>query len=397
MKAMTTTKDVYIASCARTPIAGFTGSFAEIHAPQLGGLVIKEAVLRAGLSAEAVNEVFMGCVLSAGLGQNPARQASIDGGIPSLVPATTINKVCGSGLQSVVLAGRSIRSGDIDIAVAGGMENMTRAPYLLAKARSGYRLGSAEMLDALMHDGLMDAYAQVPMGNYAEACATELGFTREQQDDYAIASNLRARAAIESGAFKAEIVPVQVTRGKETAEVSEDEQPRRFDEQKMRRLRPVFTENGTVTAGNASSINDAAAALVVASRAACEAHGITPVARILGATSAGVAPEWFTLAPVDAVRSLLTKLNLTVADVDLFEINEAFAVVALAAMKRLDIPHEKLNVHGGAVALGHPIGASGARILITLLHALASRGGRIGIAAICIGGGEAIAMAVEML
>ncbi len=397
MKDTTTETDVFIASCVRTPIASFNGSFAEIPAPQLGALAIRQAILRAQLPAESINEVFMGCVLTAGLGQNPARQASIHAGIPHSVPATTLNKVCGSGLQAVVLAGRSIRSGDIDIAVAGGMENMTRAPYLLAKARGGYRLGNAEMIDALMHDGLLDAYTQIPMGVYAETCVAELGFTREQQDDFAIESNMRARAAIESGDFAAEIVAVEVARGKETVEISQDEQPKRFDEQKMRRLRPVFADDGTVTAGNASSINDAAAAVVVASRAACKAHGIRPVARILGATSAGVAPEWFTLAPVDAVRALLTKRDLTVADIDLFEINEAFAMVALAAMKQLDIPHEKLNVHGGAVALGHPIGASGARILTTLIHALASRGGRIGIAAICIGGGEAVAMAVERL
>ena len=398
MKDTKPTDVVYVASCVRTPIAAFNGSFSEVPAPELGGIVIREALGRAGLAAEAVDEVFMGCVLSAGLGQNPARQAGILAGLPPRVPATTLNKVCGSGLQAVALAARSIRCGDADVVVAGGMENMTRAPYLLPKARGGYRLGNAELVDSLMNDGLLDAYAHVPMGLYAEACATELEFTREEQDDFAVTSNLRARGAIESGAFSAEIVPVQVKSGKGTAEVSQDEQPQRFDEAKLRRLRPVFTEGGTVTAGNASSLNDAAAAVVVASRMRrARQHGLRPIARILGAVTVGTAPEWFTLAPVEAVRQLLAKLSLTVADVDLFEINEAFAVVVLAAMKQLALPPEKVNVRGGAVALGHPIGASGARILTTLTHALAQRGGRIGIAAVCIGGGEAVALAVKLL
>ena len=397
MKDTTTADGVYVASCVRTPIAAFNGSFSEVPAPELGSVVIREALQRAGLTAESVDEVFMGCVLTAGLGQNPARQASILAGLPPRVPATTLNKVCGSGLQAVVLAARSIRSGDADVVVAGGMENMTRAPYLLPKARGGYRLGNAELVDSLMNDGLLDAYAHVPMGVYAEACATELGFTREQQDDFAVTSNLRAHDAIASGAFAPEIVPVQVKSGKGTAEISQDEQPQRFDEAKLRRLRPVFTEGGTVTAGNASSLNDAAAAVVVASRAACETHGLRPVARILGAVTVGTAPEWFTLAPVEAIRRLLAKFSLTVSDVDLFEINEAFAVVVMAAMKQLALPPEKVNVQGGAVALGHPIGASGARILTTLIHALAQRGGKIGIAAVCIGGGEAVALAVERL
>ncbi len=397
MKDTRTANDVYLVSCARTPIARFQGSFADIPAPQLGGTVIREAIRRSGLPAESVNEVFMGNVLSAGLGQNPARQASLAAGLPPRVSATTLNKVCGSGLQAVVLADRSIRCGDSDVVVAGGMENMTRAPYLLSRARGGYRLGNAEMIDALMNDGLLDAYEAVPMGVYAEACATELGFSRIQQDDFAVLSNVRAREAIDSGAFDAEIVAVQATVGKQTVEICRDEQPQRFEEQKLRRLRPVFAEEGTVTAGNASSLNDAAAAVVVASRAACDARGLRPLARILGATVAGVAPEWFTLAPVEATRMLLAKLDLTVTDVDLFEINEAFAVVALAAMKQLDIPAAKFNVHGGAVALGHPLGASGARILVTLLHALSCHAGKIGIAAICIGGGEAIAIAVERL
>jgi len=391
-------EEVYIASFARTPVGMFHGALAETPATELGGIVLRHALLRAGVSGSLVDEVFMGNVLPAGLGQNPARQAAILAGIPSSVGAVTLNKVCGSGLHAVLMAERSIRSGEASIVAAGGMENMTRAPYLLTKGRGGYRIGNAEIVDSMMNDGLTDAYEHVAMGVYAEACAEKYGLTREAQDDFAVVSNLRARASIDSGAFKAEIVPVPVMAGKDSVEFSEDEQPQRFNEAKLRRLRPAFAkQGGTITAGNASSINDGAAAVTVVSEAACREHGIKPIARILGSVTVGGDPEWFTMAPVQAVNKLLAKLSLNVSDVDLFEINEAFAAATLAVMQELGVSQEKTNVQGGAVALGHPIGASGARVLVTLLSALEQRGGKLGVATLCIGGGEAVAMAVERL
>jgi acetyl-CoA C-acetyltransferase len=391
-----TTEPSYIVSYARTPFARFNGSFSEIPATRLGGYAIAEAISRAGLPMHAIDEVIMGNVLGAGLGQNPARQAAISAGVPPSVSAATVNKVCGSGLYAAILADRSIRCGDSDIVVAGGMENMTRAPYLLRKARLGYRMGNDELVDSLMNDGLIDAYEPASMGVFAEATAKKLGFRREEQDDYAVISNQRAIAAIEAGAFATEIVSVSATADKRRIDVSEDEQPRRFNEEKLRSLKPAFAEDGTITAGSASSINDGAGALIVASRQACERHGLSPVAQILGYSMAGGDSSEFTVAPVAALDKLLLALSLSVADIDLFEINEAFAVTVLAAMGQLNIPHAKVNIHGGAVALGHPLGASGARVLMSLLNGLARTGGSTGIATLCIGGGEAVAMALKL-
>jgi acetyl-CoA C-acetyltransferase len=340
--------------------------------------------------------VIFGNVVSAGLGQNVARQAAIGAGLDPKVGATTVNKVCGSGLKSVMLAAQSIKCGDASAIVAGGAENMSRAPYLLEKARSGYRMGNGEIVDSMIRDGLWDVYKNVHMGICGDQCAAKYGFTREQQDDYAVASFTRAIAASTKGLFTHEIEPVQVKAGRETMAVTEDENPKKFNEDKLRKLRAAFGEKGTVTAGNASSINDGAAALVVLSDEKVKALGIQPQAKILGYATFSREPEWFTLAPIGAIEKLLKKLSLKVSNVDLFEINEAFSVVPMAAMKDLGIPHERVNVHGGAVALGHPIGASGARTLVTLINALKQRGGRIGINSLCIGGGEAVAMAVEI-
>ena len=391
------TNNVYIAGAVRTAIGGFNGAFAEVPAPLLGSAVIRAALERAGISDDVVDEVIMGNVLSAGLGQNPARQAAINAGLPSTVGATTVSKVCGSGLKSVMLAAQAIRCGDASVVVAGGMENMSRAPYLLDKARHGYRMGNAEIIDSLIRDGLCDAYQSTHMGIGGDLCAAHYGFTRAQQDDYAVESHQRARAAIDAGFFASEIIPLEAPAGKSFTVITEDEQPRRFDEGKLRSLRPAFSSDGTVTAGNASSINDASAAMVVLSEASCEQYGSTPVARILGYSTFAREPEWFTRAPIDALRILMEKLSLSINDVDLFEINEAFAGVPMAVMRELDVPHEKINVHGGAIALGHPIGASGARTLVTLLHAMRQREAKIGVTTLCVGGGEAVAMAVELV
>ena len=386
---------IFLAGACRTPIGAFQGGFADVPATQLGSVALRASLDRAGIAPEAFTEVILGNVLSAGLGQNPARQAAIGAGIPYTSGAFTVNKVCGSGLTAVVLAIQAIRCGEASVLAAGGMENMTRAPYLLERARSGYRLGDGVLVDALMRDGLCDAYESVPMGVFADRCASSLGFTRGQQDDYAVASYQRAQAAMREGAFLGEIVPVSAHRGKAPVEVCEDEEPNVFQEAKLRGLKPAFSSDGTVTAGNASSISDGAASLVVASEEACQAVGMTMQARVLGYAFSSREPEWFTLAPIDAISKLLRALSLDAASVDLFEINEAFAVVPLAAMAHLDIPHEKVDIHGGAIALGHPIGASAARILVTLIHALHRTRARIGIASLCIGGGEAVAIAVE--
>jgi acetyl-CoA C-acetyltransferase len=388
--------DVYLAGAVRTPIGGFNGALAEVSAAALGSAAIRAALERAGAAADQVDEVIMGNVLTAGAGQNPARQASIGAGLGPAVGATTVGKVCGSGLKAVMLAAQAVQCGDASIVVAGGMENMSRAPYLLDKARNGYRMGHGELVDSILRDGLTDVYSGLIMGTCGDRCAAKYEFTRQQQDDFAVASYQRALAAAAGGIFAREIIPVTAPAGKTTALVAEDEQPKRFNEEKLRQLRPAFAKDGTITAGNASSINDGAAAVVVLSREKVRSLGIKPAARILGYATSSREPEWFTLAPIDAMTRLMKKLSLKVSEVDLFEINEAFAVVTMAAMKDLSIPHEKVNVYGGAVALGHPIGASGARTLVTLLNAMRERRGRIGITSLCIGGGEAVAMAVEL-
>jgi acetyl-CoA C-acetyltransferase len=390
-------KQVYLAGAVRTAIGGFQGALAEVPAPVLGATAIKAAIQRAGLPPDQVDEVIFGNVLSAGLGQNPARQATIGAGLKPSVGATTINKVCGSGLKAVMLAAQAIQVGDSSVVIAGGMESMSRAPYLLEKARNGYRMGHGELIDSMIKDGLWDVYNNLHMGMCGDRCATQYGFTRQQQDDFAVASFKRALAAAGGGGFADEIVPVEVAAGKTTTIVKEDEQPKRFNEEKLRALRPAFGKEGTVTAGNASSINDGAAAVVVASAEKAKSLGVRPQARILGYATASREPEWFTIAPIGAITKLMDQLSLKVSNVDLFEINEAFSVVPMAAMKEIGIPHEKVNVNGGAVALGHPIGASGARTLVTLLNAMRQRKATIGIDALCIGGGEAVAMAVELL
>ena len=390
-------KQVYLAGGARTAIGAFAGAFSEVSAPTLGSTAIKAALSRANVPLTAVEEVIMGNVIGAGLGQNVARQATIGAGLPVSVGATTVNKVCGSGLKAVMLAAQAIQCGDADVIVAGGMENMTRAPFLLEKARAGYRMGDGTLVDAMLRDGLWDVYNNLHMGVCGDHCAARYGFTRNAIDDFAVESFKRALKAQEEGTFAEEIVPVDITDKKGTTTVNRDEGPAKFNEEKLRKLRPAFGTGGTVTAGNASSINDGAAAVVVLSEEKSDELGAQPQARILGYSTYSREPMWFTLAPTGAIQNLMTELELTVADVDLFEVNEAFAVVAMAAMAELEIPHEKVNVLGGAVALGHPIGASGTRVLVTLLNALRQRDGKIGIASLCIGGGEAVALAVERL
>jgi acetyl-CoA C-acetyltransferase len=390
-------QQLYIAGGVRTAIGAFQGSLADVPAPQLGATVIKAAISRAGLSPDQIDEVIFGNVVSAGLGQNPARQAMIAAGLPQSVGATTVNKVCGSGLKAVMLAAQAVQSGDAAVVVAGGMESMSRAPYLLDKARTGYRMGNGELIDAVIKDGLWDVYNNIHMGMCGDRCAAQYNFSRQQQDDYAVTSFKRALAAIAANGFADEITPVEFTTGKTSVVVREDEQPKRFNEEKLRQLRPAFGKDGTVTAGNASSINDGAAAVVVVSAEKAKSLGVRPQARILGYATASREPEWFTVAPVGALTRLMDQLSLKTGNVDLFEINEAFSVVPMVAMKELGIPHEKVNVNGGAVALGHPIGASGARTLVTLLHAMKQRKATIGIDVLCIGGGEAVAMAVELL
>ncbi len=367
-----------------------------MSAPKLGAIVIGEAVRRAGIAPEDVSEVIMGNVLTAGVGQAPARQAALGAGLPHSVPCMTINKVCGSGLKSVMLAAQAIMTGDANVVVAGGMESMSNAPYLLDKARSGYGFGHAQLIDSMIKDGLWDVYNDFHMGNAAELCASECNIPRESQDEFAINSYKRALQAIESGAFADEIVSVEIPQRKgDPVVVSEDEEPKRVKFEKIPSLRPAFQKDGTVTAANASSLNDGAAALVVASEEWAKAHGIQPVAKIVTQASFAKAPEWFTTAPADVIKTITAKAGLTVDDIDLFEVNEAFAVVALATNQLVGLNPEKVNVNGGAVALGHPIGASGARILVTLLYAMKSRNARRGLATLCIGGGEASAVIVE--
>ncbi len=388
--------EVYLTGAVRSAIGTFGGVFENMPAPALGSAIAKAALARSHVPADQIDELLFGNVVSAGLGQNVARQVAIGAGLSPSIPATSINKVCGSGLKAVMLAAQAIKSGDASAILAGGTENMSRAPYLLEKARTGYRMGNGELVDAMIRDGLWDVYNNVHMGLCGDKTAEKYGFTRQQQDEFAVASFKRALEAMQKGIFAEEIEPVQVKAGKEMVTVAEDENPKKFNEEKLRKLRPAFGEKGTVTAGNASSINDGAAAVMVVSEEKVKQWELKPQARILGYTTFAREPEWFTLAPVGAIDKLLKRLSLKVEQVDLFEINEAFSVVPMLAMKQLEIPHAKLNVHGGAVALGHPIGASGARTLVTLLNGLRKRGGRIGIDSLCIGGGMAVAMAVEL-
>jgi len=390
--------DIVILSATRTPIGSFLGNLSAVPAPRLGATAIRTALERAGVDADAVDQVIMGNVLQAGEGQAPARQAMIHAGVPDSVPAVTLHKVCGSGMRAVMMAANDIRCGDGSVMVAGGMESMSNAPYLLPGGRTGYRLGNGQVLDHMVFDGLWDPYGDKHMGNCAETCARHYSFSREAQDEFAKTSYERAIRATESGWFVDELVAVEIAGRKGAVTVvDKDEEPFRVDLAKMPSLRPAFDKEGTVTAANASKINDGAAALVVASAARATELGATPLARIVAHAGVAQQPEWFTTAPVGAITKVLERAGMQLGDMDLFEVNEAFAVVAMAAMHELSIPHDKLNVHGGAVALGHPIGASGARILASLVHALRRRGEKYGCAAICIGGGEATAMIVENL
>lgn len=388
-------KNIYLAGGARTAIGAFCGAFESMPAPALGSIAIRAAVERAGIPANKVDEVIFGNVVSAGLGQNVARQSAMGAGLGPEIGATTVNKVCGSGLKAVMLASQAIQCGDAGVIVAGGTENMSRAPYLLERARTGYRMGNGEIVDSMIRDGLWDVYNNLHMGVCGDRCAQKYVFTRQQQDDFAVESFKRALAATSQSIFAKEIVPVEIP-GKEPVVVREDETLKKFNEEKLRKLRPAFGKEGTITAGNASSINDGSAAIAVLSEEKMRELGVKPQAKILGYATFSREPEWFTIAPVGAIQRLMEKLSLKVQDVGLFEINEAFSVVPMAAMKDLKIPHDKVNVLGGAVALGHPIGASGARTLVTLLTAMKQRGVKIGINSLCIGGGEAVAMAVEL-
>lgn len=388
-------REVVIVSAARTPVGSFNGSLSSVTAPKLGAIVTEEAIKRAGIDKREVDEVIFGCVLPAGLGQAPARQVAIYAGLDKNVGALTINKVCGSGLKSVMLAAQAIACGDADVIVAGGMENMSQAPFLLKNARNGFRLGHGKILDSMVHDGLWDIYNDFHMGNAAELCSRECNIPRESQDEFAINSYKKALKAQEEGRFKDEIVPIEIKGKNGNVIVDTDEEPARVKFEKIPTLRPAFDKKGTVTAANASSINDGAAAIVVMSKEKAEALGLKPMVKIVAQASAGRNPEWFTKAPIDAIQRVLAKANLTKDDIDLFEVNEAFAVVSLITNRELELDNEKVNVNGGAVAIGHPIGASGARILTTLLYAMKDRNAKRGLATLCIGGGEASALIVE--
>ncbi|MBL4781194.1 MAG: acetyl-CoA C-acyltransferase [Porticoccaceae bacterium] len=388
---------IVICGYARTPMGGMMGALADVPSPQLGATAIAAAMERAGVDSNDVDEALIGCVLPAGVGQSPARQAALGAGLPVSTGTTTVNKMCGSGMKTVMMACDTLLAGQADVVVAGGMENMSSAPYILKKARGGYRLGNGELLDHMYIDGLQDAYTGGLMGVFAESCASKYTFTREQQDAYAIESLRRANAAIDEGKFSREIAPVTVKTRKGEIVIDTDEQPGNARPDKIPNLKPAFKKDGSVTAANASSISDGAAALVLMRQSEAEKRGLKPVAAIRGYTQFAQEPEWFTTAPVGAMNILFERTGWSAADVDLFEVNEAFAVVAMAAMKELDIPHDKVNVHGGACALGHPLGASGARIIVTLLSALETYGKTKGVASLCIGGGEATAVAVELL
>lgn len=391
-------EDIVIVAAKRTPSGALLGQLSSLTAPKLGGISNQAAIEAAGISSDKIDEVIMGCVLSAGLGQAPARQAALHAGIPEGTPATTINKMCGSGMKAVMLAYDAIRAGSANCVLAGGIENMSRAPYLVAKGRSGYRLGHGQLLDHMFLDGLEDAYEPGKlMGVFADKTADELGFTREIQDDFAKRSMRLALDAIASGAFENEIVPVSIQTRKGENLVTTDEGPDSAKLEKLSRLRPAFSANGTVTPGNASSISDGASSLILMTESMAKACGTTPLARIKAHASHAQAPEYFTTAPVHAIQKVLEKTKWSTDDVDLYEINEAFAVVTLAAVKALELDINKVNIHGGACALGHPIGASGARILVTLIHALKQKQLKRGVAALCIGGGEATAIAIECI
>ncbi|HEV8245544.1 MAG TPA: acetyl-CoA C-acyltransferase [Polyangiaceae bacterium] len=388
--------NVYIVGAARTPIGSYLGALGSLPAPRLGACASQAALERARVAPEHVGEVYLGNVLSAGIGQAPARQAGIFAGLPNSVPCTTVNKVCGSGLQAVILASKGLMLGDMEIALAGGMESMSNVPYYLLQARAGYRLGDGKLVDGMIFDGLWDPYNDFHMGSAGELCAKKYELGRQAQDEYARESYRRALHAIASGAFSAEISPVAVPQRKgEPLLVKDDEEPGRGDPAKFDKLKPAFEPNGTITAANASSINDGAAAVVLASEQAVKQYGLEPLARIVGWAAAAQAPEWFTTAPAKAIELVLERLKLQAKDIDLWEINEAFSCVAMACTRLAGLDPEQVNVRGGAVALGHPIGASGARVLVTLLYALRDFGKRRGLATLCIGGGEAVALVVE--
>ena len=389
---------IVIAGMARTPMGGFQGALREVSAPKLGSFAIRAALERSGLQTDDIDEVLMGCVLPAGMGQAPARQASLGAGIPTATGCTTVNKMCGSGMKTTMLAHDALLAETNEIMIAGGMESMSNAPYILQKARSGQRLGHGEMSDHMFLDGLEDVYEKgTLMGVFAERTAKSYGFTREEQDEFAIRSLTRAKNAIEDGSFREEITQVSFHDRKGETVIEQDEQPLSANFEKIPKLRPAFEKGGTVTAANSSSISDGAAALVMMTESTAKKQGLTPLARILGHSSFAQSPDWFTTAPIGAIKKLLEKVGWAKHDVDLFEINEAFATVTMAAMKDLDLPAEKVNIHGGACALGHPVGASGTRILVTLIAALRKYQKTRGVASLCIGGGEATAMAVQVL
>jgi acetyl-CoA C-acetyltransferase len=388
---------IVILSARRTPVGAFQGVFAGVTGPQLGAIAIKAALADSGVPAGEVDEVIMGCVLSAGIGQAPARQAALGAGIPAGVPATTVNKMCGSAMRAIMLASDQILAGSARVIVAGGLESMTNAPYLLPKARAGYRMGHQEVLDHMVFDGLQSPWDGQLMGCFAEATSSRYEFTRQAQDDYARESARRAQAAVAGGYFSGELAPVTTKTRKGEAIIDKDETPGTIDAAKIPTLKPAFKKDGTVTAASSASISDGAAAVVLARESFAAARGFKPLARILGYTSFAREPEWFTAAPVGAIQKVLSRLEWSASDVDLYEVNEAFAVVAMVAIKELGLDHAKVNVNGGACALGHPIGATGARILTTLLHALKARGKKCGIASLCIGGGEATAIAIELV
>lgn len=388
-------KPVFIVGAARTPIGAFQGALAEVSAVQLGSAAIRAAVERASVSVDMIDETWMGMVLTAGVGQAPARQAAKGAGVPDKVPATTVGKVCGSGLHAVTLAVKSVLLGDAKIAIGGGMESMSNAPYLLQKGRTGYRMGHGQLIDEMIQDGLWDPYNNFHMGMAGELCAREFSLSRGEQDAYAAESYRRAQQAQKDGAFRAEIAAVNVPGKKGDTLVEDDEQPSKVNFDKMASLKPVFDKNGTITAANASPVNDGAAALILASEDAVNSLGLKPLARIVSYAGHAQAPEWFTTAPVGAIEHVCARAGLKTGDIDLFEINEAFSVVPMACAQKISVPLEKTNVRGGSVALGHPIGASGARILVTLVHALRDKKLKRGLATLCLGGGEAVAMIVE--
>lgn len=389
--------ETVIVYASRTAIGKLNGAYANTPAPQLGAALVKDALKKTGISPDKIDEIIMGQVLTAGVGQAPARQAAIYGGLSHSVRATTLNRVCGSGLKAVMLADQAIRLGDAEIVLAGGQENMTMAPHLLPGSRSGFKFGNIEMKDHMQFDGLWDPYSNVAMGNCGEVCAKKYEFSREAQDEFAVDSYNKARAAVEAKIFDREIVPVEIPGKKGVTIVDKDEGPFSVDLAKIKELRPAFDKGGSITAGNASSINDGAAILMLMSSEAAKREGLKPIARVVAQASHAQEPTWFTTAPIPCIEKALKKAGLTKSDIDLYEINEAFAVVTMAAIKDLGLPKDRVNIHGGAIALGHPIGASGARVLVTLLNALKEKGKRRGLATLCIGGGEASAIIVETM